>query len=317
MIILVLFGIFLNSFRGVECSVYKCCPDGYQLNIDAYEDNNLAPQKLFTCEIEQRIANESLNFIGFNIIVDNVSHIPTCSDSRLQAYDILENLLVLYSDSCVDVKDEQYYVIFCNEADVDGNSTNIFKTRKCCPSNYSYDVLERMCVENSNGPNVNNYTHIFNSSDSSIFEVGLSDCPSDSVEIEYQSVVHKLHFIDNEVIVFLPPANHAKLLSPGTFCIENTYKVQDVSSNLERYSKEDVINSRKASKWIVKACEPKQVCDVIPCIRKCCKDGQRRILTDEPHCEPHSKGLIPTFHFFEMKDDKMEFKPVEPLGMII
>lgn len=112
-----------------------------------------------------------------------------------------------------------------------------------------------------------------------------------------------------------------EILKAGSFCIENTYssKKDDASTTISPiYSKESILSARKSSKWIVKACQEKRICDSVPCIRKCCQDGERLVLeNDEKRCDPHPHGYIPNFHFFQFNEfsQQIDYKQADPPGM--
>lgn len=146
-----------------QCAViYKCCPDGFKLSEDVFEDGNLASSTQYFCaedkngEFQSKISNQTFDF---NVQKSNESKIPICSDPNFLIHEILDNMLVLYSESCVDFLDNKFHVFSCGEQEA-LESVNIYKMQKCCPVDHSYDIFERKCVINSDDPSVNNYTYI-------------------------------------------------------------------------------------------------------------------------------------------------------------
>lgn len=301
-----------------QCAfVYECCPKGFKLSYEVYEDENLASSKQYLCVKDEELKLEkNLNqTFDFNVIKSDKHKIPHCSDPKFLFHEKLENMMVLYSDSCVDVLENEFHVFSCEEPEAN-ESVNIYKMHKCCPVDFSYDIFERKCVKNSDDPQANNFSYISQKS-AIVFNIGVPECSVENVLVEYHSAVHHLLFHKNLILSVLTPGEHMEILNK--FCIENSFSHDEepiVATMSPIYSKEAIINSRKASKWIVKACQEKAVCDHMPCIRKCCKEGERFVLTDDgKRCDPHPHGLFPTFHFFHDKEvDEISFKPAEPPG---
>jgi hypothetical protein len=145
---------------------------------------------------------------------------------------------------------------------------------KCCASNELYDLSEREC-------RMANYTQKFQTF-GNLLEFGAPKCDNDSVTVEYDS--EKVEIRLEGGVLRLPPQGTLKqsieLRSPS-FCVDDVAPTD--GSELEGQSH-----------WMARTCQPKSVCDHIPCVRKCCGDGEKLITGGT--CGPHSKGIQPKFH---------------------
>jgi G protein-coupled receptor Mth (Methuselah protein) len=145
---------------------------------------------------------------------------------------------------------------------------------KCCPLNQTYDVIEKVCSAAVIEPTVFKF-------DPATTEVLSPHCGDDRVLVEYDSGSYNITL--RNTTLWMP--SHFKpdtLVSlPGSaFCVDN---VMDVEADGPR--------------WVVKACQPRNVCEVIPCVRKCCQDGETlRSVNNELTCKMNQQGLPLRFH---------------------
>jgi hypothetical protein len=166
------------------------------------------------------------------------------------------------------------------QSSVYANST----LHKCCQLNEVYDIVDRVCVKKSANENkLNASEHLFDSNS----KIGSPKCDGDDdVAVEYDSEKHNITFYGGHLL--LP--SHAKSnalveAQPNSFCIDS------VSG--------DGMNVAKKSHWMAKTCRPRSVCDNIPCVRKCCGDGEKMQRQNSTlDCVEHKDGIKPIFHNF-------------------
>lgn len=143
-----------------------------------------------------------------------------------------------------------------------------------------------------------------------VFELGLPQCKTDDVLVEYHSLVHKLKVLESSLII-ISQTHGQDVVPQESFCIESTLNSEvSVPDGADPTQHE----LKATSKWIAKACRPKTVCDRMPCVRKCCEEGQRMVEeNNKKFCEAHDSHLSPTFHSFAMQNSRKRPRPMEPL----
>lgn len=318
--------------------INKCCPQDEVLQCEEVEDNNLSPLQHFSCIKKSLIINNDVKFnkcirqqekalnnvmtsfnssilrevIGYNILIDEYSHIPlNCGDNNFLSMTLLDTMSqkVSESGSCVDIMENQIFILNCEE-NTESDMMDILKLKKCCPMNYSYDIFARKCVVN-NETNVNEHFKHFLGNRSSVFDIGFPQCRDEDVLVEYHSNVHKLLIHDNALIITATPSNGPEVLLQKTFCIENTFNSDVEITDIYDPTK---FHLKTTSKWIAKACRSRNVCKFLPCIRKCCREGERMVFDNVTSCEKHDTDFDPTFHFFDYSSSPEQPLRIEPSG---
>ncbi|CAO1344995.1 unnamed protein product [Diamesa tonsa] len=56
----------------------------------------------------------------------------------------------------------------------------------------------------------------------------------------------------------------------------------------------------------------KNVCKFLPCIRKCCREGERMVFDNVTKCEKHDTDFDPIFHFFDYSSSPEQPLRIEP-----
>lgn len=323
LVILINIGTAVTSVAGVK----KCCRKGEVVHVDSIEDNNLSPRKLFSCVEESKIRTkvkskresegyEFLNssmvseMIAYNILIDENTNWPSCSDNGFMSYDLIKiSKRISESASCVDIMSNDYFIFSCQEkSDTMNDFTDVYRLRKCCEKNFSYDIFLRRCV---NASSINNNPRDFLRNKIVVFESGIPQCKSDDVLVEYHSLVHKLKIYESSLVITNTNNNGPDLLTQDTYCIDNTYNSE---VELPDGTDPEIFRLKALSTWIAKVCRPKTICSQIPCVRKCCKEGQRMVFDNETYCENHESHLYVKFHFFDIKESPENPKLIEPTG---
>lgn len=145
-----------------------------------------------------------------------------------------------------------------------------------------------------------------------VFESGLPQCKPDDVLVEYHSLVHKLKFYESSLIITQTSTYGPDVINQDSYCIENSLN-SEVSVPDGADPNQHLLKA--TSKWIAKACRPKTVCNRMPCVRKCCKEGQRMVNENKTSfCEAHDSHLALKFHFFDIRESPEQPNPMEPTG---
>ena len=306
----------------------KCCPEGQIVEADSFEDNNLSPRNHFNCvqvspiranskrkrESDEYALNNSTDLIsqliGYNFLIDETSHWPSCGDNSLLSSALLdEPLKGSEAASCIDVLRNSYHVFSCDETlDFVHDYVDIYRLRKCCAKNFSYDVFVRQCIE-MNGTSDENFRELLRNRVVA-FTTGIPECQEDDILVEYHSHVHKLKMYDNSLII-TGGIYGPDVLPANSFCIEST-TISD--ADLPDGDVPEHHRLKSTSKWIAKVCRNKSICTQMPCVRKCCKEGQRMVLENETMCEDHHTHLEVKFHHFDIKQSPEQPDVFEPSG---
>lgn len=307
--------------------VKKCCREGEVVQVDSIEDNNLSPRRHFSCMNDSQVRtkakrkresegyevnNSSMvpEIIAYNILIDGNTHWPSCSDTSFISYALLSDpKKISQSASCVDIMNNNYFVFTCEEKmEAVDDFVEIYRLRKCCDKNFSYDIFSRQCV---NGSTLNDYSSEFLRDKTVVFESGIPQCKPDDALVEYHSLVHKLKIYESSLAITSTNTHGPDLIMPNTYCIENTL---NSAVNLPDGADPKHFELKTASKWIAKVCRPKTICTQMPCVRKCCKEGQRMVYDNETYCENHDSHLDVKFHFFDIRESPEEPNAMEPTG---
>lgn len=329
----ILLSIFALLFIRINSSVAlinKCCPDGKIVEMDSFEDNNLS-RNHFSCVTESQarlnlkkkresdgyeVKNSSViisHLIAYNVIMDVNSHWPSCGDKSLSSAPVSEALKGIHSSSCVDVMDNNYHIFSCDESpDSMDDFVDIYKLRKCCAKNHSYDVFNRQCLLNNETSVDDDFREIFMNKVVT-FTTGIPECKEDDVLVEYHSHVHKLKIYETSLIITGLPGFGPEVLPESSYCIEST-----MNSNADLPDGDNLEHHRlkKSSKFVAKVCRNRAICQQMPCIRKCCSEGQRMVYENETYCEDHHLDLKVKFHDFDFKKSQEEPNAIEPSGKL-
>lgn len=297
-----------DSERDSEIVLKKCCPGNSYLNQSIFDP-------LYEClENENITVSLSFNstFVTYRIAKDNQINIPQCGDASIivekQYSSVIGSSFV--AGDCIDLIGDDLVVLTCNNTakPVKGVvSANIWSIQKCCPEYHSFNIVTKECVYEQATASQTQYEEILGSN-SFVMTKGSPNCDRDTeVLVEYHSLIHGLSLDANYLkIRTLNKHSAFELLRPNTFCIEKT-------TTTMRKPRNNTATARvNASRWIAKACRPKDICQEIPCIRKCCKDGE--YISIYKACVPSPISLKLQFHRFDPR--KNDVVPHEPRGKI-
>lgn len=307
----------------------KCCRDGEFVIVESIEDNNLSPQKHFSCQAEtvtvkaksvkskresdQYVINNSSSLtemIAYNVVINENTHWPACGDNALLSHAILSKpTRVSPSTSCVDIMAGEYFMFTCDERhESTSDLVDVKRLRKCCDRNSSYDVVERRCVGHNETTLAEEFRELFDDN-VVMFESGIPQCKPDEVLVEYHSLVHSLNIVGDSLIIDTTNHNDSVLAMRNSFCVESVNGPAADGSKL--------VNLRASSKWIAKACRPSSICNEMPCVRKCCREGERMVHENVTFCEEHDTHLSLNFHFFDIRQSPEQPDAMEPTGEFI
>lgn len=308
----------------------KCCPEGEVVEVDSFEDNNLSPRNHFSCVSESQtrvkvkkkresdgydVTNSTLHtsqLIAYNVLIDENSHWPSCGDNSLLSSALLgEPIKGSKSASCVDVSQNNYHIFSCDERlDSVSDFVDVYKLRKCCEYNFSYDVFVRQCVSNNKTTIDDDFREVFGSKVVT-FGSGIPECQSDDVLVEYHSHVHKLKIYESSLIITGTPGYGPDVIPHNSYCIEST---MNSDADMPDGDKPEHHRLKTSSKWIAKVCRNRSICKQMPCVRKCCKEGQRMVYENETFCEEHNAHLGVKFHNFDIRASQEQPNAIEPSG---
>lgn len=258
-----------------ENQLDKCCPSGQRLEIKRQENGTI----FYDCVPS---AGESL--FGYNIRLNDESQIPVCDN--LIATDFSADDHLIWTNGCLDTVGNAFTSLKCPYH----QNVDVHLVYKCCGPGYSYDFNERFCVPNARF--LENFSRVFGES-VVVFQTKVPRCNDDEVFVEHHSTVHDIWFSRSRIRI-TPKYRESETMLPGTFCIEGTV---NHTASAEPNTTEDL----DAIHVIVRSCRPREICESVPCVRRCCESDQmmaRDNVTKRGVCVPHAenKNLQPIFH---------------------
>uniref|UniRef100_A0A1A9WBV7 G-protein coupled receptors family 2 profile 2 domain-containing protein n=1 Tax=Glossina brevipalpis TaxID=37001 RepID=A0A1A9WBV7_9MUSC len=156
--------------------------------------------------------------------------------------------------SCVIGLDEYIAVISCPLRDNEVLQSLNF-IHKCCPIGYVYDVSEQKCTVNGTD-DYQVYKAFF--PNFAIFNSASLDCPTDKVLVEYKVNKRQSSFVDDQFILL---HSEKRKFYYSEYCLEAITNRSTIISNREM-------------QFLVRVCADIDICDRIPCIRRCCRDDE-------------------------------------------
>lgn len=324
--VLILVALFLVG--STVATLKKCCPSGEVVQIDVIENPELSSKNHFKCvkhsPIQSKVKSKResekyamknsssvAEMIAYNVLIDEHSHWPSCGENSVLSQSALNDpLKASQSASCVDIFNGFFNVFACEErVETFRDFVGIYKLRKCCDKNSSFDIFSRRCVSNNGSLTMNETFREFLGDKIVVFESGLPECMPDDVLVEYHSLVHNLLIHENSLVI-KTMAHHGPDLFKS-FCVDAALNPETLPPNSEDNKN---LHLKASSKWMAKVCRPKSICRELPCIRKCCREGFRMAHINETICEPHDRHLNVQFHFFDIRESPEEPNTMEPTG---
>lgn len=275
----------------ITSTIYKCCPENTQLILIKNEDN----VNNFDCN--PNISNKYVEFKGYQIENNNIMNIPNCGEDQLIGFKIGANNQLLSNGSCVDIINNEFYGVTCsNKSQNNIQLEEVISLQKCCPDDHTYDIINLECVQSE----ITEFSLSSIVGNKSVeYSIGVPNCDTtDEVLVTYQSDKHGLYLEDGNIRLNSDTFIGSSDLLPysNKFCLEQVY------DNLN-----DSVN------WMTKICMPRQICDHIPCVRKCCNDHEKlQRVNGTTICATHHASID-----FELYDQK-GIKTIEKkYGMLV
>ncbi|XP_037817401.1 G-protein coupled receptor Mth2 [Lucilia sericata] len=256
-------------------TVPLCCPaTNWKLarisrGLFRYDDYTCIPPKedSITQTLEAAIVpfEKSSPVYGYGIMAPKDhelnSTIPKCEGKNFVEH-ILDKDFEIPSLSCLmGIGEDRVAAISCI-TDYNTKLRAFSYIHKCCPNNYIYDSSQRKCVEAS--ANFHLYRKLFKNA--AIFNANNLACPRNKVLVEYQLNDFKFS-IDNGQL-FLRTLN--KKFDFSEYCIEALTPITDGGDN---QSNNPIL--RQEQQYLIRTCDDiLPVCRRMPCIRRCCNDGE-------------------------------------------
>ncbi|XP_055917318.1 G-protein coupled receptor Mth2 isoform X2 [Eupeodes corollae] len=301
-ILSLLFCLGMRFVSAEPLEIPICCPVGYVL-VDI--NQGIFRSEKYECMPAKNASHidfrweffESEIIHGFRIKTVNKSSVPQCDNQILVKFSEEVNL---QPRSCLVKLYGAMYAISCPYKD-DKFIYKVSVMRKCCPVDYIYESALKRCIK-KNIP-LNYYEIFFD------HPVVLNDnqlqCKSSQAIVEYNLRYNDFKFYNGYLLI--------KLLNQrfdiDEFCVEGVVDSSEVAQ------KTSVASFRNSLRFLVRVCDRESICDRIPCIRKCCEDGQ--ILTKVNRttmCKRDSTDV--SYHSFESFDLSGHFDKPSVFGVV-
>lgn len=302
---------FIHNSHYTKTKISKCCPIGSEL---VQNDDNLpmdvhpvlrhhSDEKRFSCReivVEGNSTVANLTMFGYNLHTsDTDEHIPSCSDVELFEFGYDSGLIS--SDGCLDYFNGAVYGLRCS----DRSQVEVHRLLKCCPAGWSYELTERQCIENPT--NIGLFQN-FSRNAVILFTTKTPQCREDGEEVfvEYFSNRYGVSLDRGGIIV---SSSAHDFLYPGSFCVEGIVHREHNGTG----------GVRGTGDLIFRTCQPRSICNRMPCVRRCCRNEQ--LLTRQNNktvCVDYSRNIKPMFYdvSLPLQIGKPQ-KQVEPEGRIL
>lgn len=273
--------ILLGNLATSSALLAKCCPADTLIDIASGNINCVKSEN-------------TTEWDSYNIAVSpDQTQFPLCEYNVQHIFQAPTDFSVL--NGCLDKSpDGEFYSMECKNHP----TVAVHRLNKCCPVNHSYDHTERFCVPNTDS--VLHFQELFGNN-LVVFEPNVPDCTDDEAFVEYYTTAHDIDFVDRNLKIVSDQFPSGELLQSDKYCVEGLINSTAVK--------------RQERHVIVRSCRPRNICDDIPCIRRCCKNDQmyqRDPVTKKPQCvqHPNSANFVPIFYDinFPLEPNKSQAK---------
>ncbi|XP_017025707.1 uncharacterized protein mthl15 isoform X3 [Drosophila kikkawai] len=268
--------LILSGIISKGCAVRICCSPNSILfkyrdatNSDIYQcaSNGTLNLKEFPVPIEvigEMIAPQGLGLEGpeppHNDSDNLLYELPKCKSATiLNVTEQSENSLYLRNDSCVGQLDKRKLIVLSCDFKKNVLSQSVKYVNKCCPLGSIYVSENNTCIVLGE-PDFFVYSSIINNP-IIFFDNYSLQCSDNQAFVEY-TVSAKIVQFSESSLVWKDGSNS---LPFSKFCIDAIYDGYEIPSK-ERYSSHQ--------KYLVQACQDRKICQRLPCIRRCCGEGE-------------------------------------------
>ncbi|KAH8400495.1 hypothetical protein KR222_002156, partial [Zaprionus bogoriensis] len=187
----------------------------------------------------------------------DINHtLPNCARKKvLNISDFSVPSVAVSEKSCLFMLNSNLIALACHSSNND-TLREIGFINKCCPKNYTYKSGVNKCFEGE--PNFDIYSNIF---DKPTLFLNTFGCPSSKVIVEYVETAATIYLKENQLVW----RDESRVLSRNDYCIEAINEISSDSS---------VPQLNQNQRFLIRSCQPAQVCESLPCLRKCCGDGE-------------------------------------------
>lgn len=202
---------------------------------------------------------ESPHGYGLDKIDETVGHteLLQCAHTGYSNVSLLTEIsLKVLPKSCLIIIDSNSLVSLTCKSKNDDKLQSIGIINKCCAHGYTFATEVNKCYLQE--PDYNKYSSLFDKP--VIFVDNSFVCPKNKVLIEYVLTAEAIA-IRNESILL---KEHKRSFNKSEFCIEA----------IEMLNKNESSQIKTTQQFIVRTCQQLKICDSIPCVRKCCVDGE-------------------------------------------
>lgn len=163
--------------------------------------------------------------------------------------------------SCIFIENSRLIVLTCKPVnDVTAPTSRIGFINKCCPHGYIYSSEFNKCLIGE--ADFTLYSHILDRP--MIFVDNPFQCANNEVLVEYSVSANSIVFKENNLVW----QNESRSLKISEFCIE---AIDGINRNT---SLVPVKNNQQNQQYLIRTCQQSKICDSLPCVRRCCSDGE-------------------------------------------
>lgn len=192
--------------------------------------------------------------------LNSLMELPHCERTSFRNISRLSQTSATVSiNSCLLMLDNNLFAVTCNSTTTNNNVLQtIGFINKCCPRGFTYTSGVNKCFESESELNV--YSTIF---DKPMIFMDSFACPNNKVIVEYVESAETV-FLEESQLVW---RDESRVLTKSDYCLDaiDDIKIR-ASASFEKI--------KQTQQFIIRSCQQPQVCNSLPCIRKCCGDGE-------------------------------------------
>ncbi|KAH8377268.1 hypothetical protein KR093_004583 [Drosophila rubida] len=261
-VVLALLCLILSCVSANINSIGICCSPESKLD-----------SELVKCIPATNIQNATDNFDGSVSVLDQIDSplgydlarhndtITHCVSTRLSNVSLSsETSVEISAKSCLLTLNNRLIILTCKPNDTDittSPSSRIGFVNKCCPHGYIYSSEFNKCVPGI--PDFDVYASIMDRP--TIFVDNPLHCANNKVLVEFSATAKTVRVSEESMLVW---QDGSRSLKRSHFCIEA------VDGKKTRNTR----STKKNHLFLIRTCQQTKICDSLPCVRRCCADGE-------------------------------------------
>ncbi|XP_051857927.1 probable G-protein coupled receptor Mth-like 3 isoform X1 [Drosophila albomicans] len=200
--------------------------------------------------------------LGYDLARHNET-ITDCATTRLSNVSLAsETSVEISAKSCLLTLNNRLIILTCkpeaNDVTTTVPTSRIGFVNKCCPHSYIYSSEFNRCVPGT--PDFDVYSSIVDRP--MIFVDNPLLCANNKVLVEYTVTAEVVRVAEESKLVW---QDGSRQLKRSQFCIEAIDG---------KKTPRNIRSIKRNQQFLIRTCQQSKICDSLPCVRRCCADGE-------------------------------------------